>query len=187
MEETNKNQQDSNFETIVLASGCFWCTEAVYARLRGVQQVTSGYCNGHVDQPSYEQVCEGDTGLAECVELVFDPQAITLEQVLQVFFATHDPTTLNRQGNDVGTQYRSGIYTTSAQQFAEVQRFVQALGASGQFPAPIVTEVEPLTRFWPAEDYHQEFFALNPRQPYCSFVVGPKVQKFEQKFAALLK
>ena len=182
-----KNQKDTRLETIVLGGGCFWCTEAVYARLRGVQQVTSGYCNGHVAEPSYEQVCNGDTGLAECVELVFDPQVITLDQLLQVFFATHDPTTLNQQGNDVGTQYRSGIYTTSDEQLSQVRRFVQALAVSGQFNAPIVTEVEPLTRFWPAEDYHQQFFALNPRQPYCNFVVGPKVHKFEQQFAALLK
>ena len=174
-------------ETIVLAGGCFWCTEAVFSRVRGVQSVTSGYANGHVAQPSYEAVCSGTTGHAECIELVFDPGVLPLAQALQIFFATHDPTTPNRQGNDVGTQYRSGIYTTSAEQLAAARAFVQQLADSGQFGAPVVTEVAPLTQFWPAEIYHQEYFDNNPRQPYCQYVVSPKVDKLETRFLDWLK
>ncbi len=177
----------STTEKIYLAGGCFWCTEAVFSRVRGVQSVTSGYANGHVAQPSYEAVCSGTTGHAECIELVFDPAVLPLAQVLQIFFATHDPTTLNRQGNDVGTQYRSGIYTTSTEQLAAARAFVQQLADSGQFGAPVVTEVAPLTQFWPAEIYHQEYFENNPRQPYCQYVVSPKVDKLETRFASWLK
>ncbi|MFE1573685.1 peptide-methionine (S)-S-oxide reductase MsrA [Comamonas odontotermitis] len=177
----------STTEKIYLAGGCFWCTEAVFSRVRGVQSVTSGYANGHVAQPSYEAVCSGTTGHAECIELVFDPGVLPLAQVLQIFFATHDPTTPNRQGNDVGTQYRSGIYTTSAEQLAAVRAFVQQLADSGQFGAPVVTEVALLTQFWPAEIYHQEYFENNPRQPYCQYVVSPKVDKLETRFANWLK
>ena len=176
-----------NVERIYLAGGCFWCTEAVFARVRGVQSVASGYANGQVEAPTYEKVCEGTTGHAECVELVFDPVQLPLSQVLTVFFATHDPTTRNRQGNDVGTQYRSAIYTTSDAQLAAVQQFVQQLNAAGQFGVPVVTEVEPLRKFWPAEAYHQEYFENNPRQPYCSYVVGPKVDKLETHFSNWLK
>lgn len=177
----------STTEKIYLAGGCFWCTEAVFSRVRGVQSVTSGYANGHVAQPSYEAVCSGTTGHAECIELVFEPGVLPLAQVLQIFFATHDPTTPNRQGNDVGTQYRSGIYTTSAEQLAAVHAFVQQLADSGQFGAPVVTEVAPLSQFWSAEIYHQEYFDNNPRQPYCQYVVSPKVDKLETRFASWLK
>ena len=177
----------SSTETIYLAGGCFWCTEAVFARVRGVLGVTSGYANGQLANPSYEQVCSGTTGHAECIELRFDPSVLPLEQVLQIFFATHDPTTLNRQGNDVGTQYRSAIFCTHAQQLAAVRAYVQQLQASGQFGAPLVTEVEPLARFWTAEAYHQEYFDHNPRQPYCQYVVAPTVDKLETRFSSWLK
>lgn len=168
-------------ETIYLAGGCFWCTEAVFDRVRGVIDVQSGYANGHVDHPSYEQICEGTTGHAEVVRVVFEPQTIGLRQLLEIFFAMHDPTTLNRQGNDVGTQYRSGIYVLGESQ-AQVARDVIAELAP-EAGGPIVTEVLPLKCYWPAEDYHQDYFAQHPGQGYCAFVVSPKVQKFRHSFA----
>ena len=172
---------------IYLAGGCFWCTEGVYTRVRGVTRVVSGYANGHVPNPSYEQICTGTTGHAECVELTFDPAVLPLAQILDIFFATHDPTTLNRQGNDVGTQYRSAVYTTSDAQLQQVRAYMQQLAASGQFGAAIVTEVAPLQQFWPAEGYHQDYFAHNARQPYCQYVVAPKVDKLERGFSHWLK
>ena len=178
MNEINTLRQ----ETIYLAGGCFWCTEAVFQRVRGVLRVQSGYANGHVDQPSYEQVCQGDTGHAEAVEVVFDPAVITLEAILEVFFGTHDPTTLNRQGNDVGEQYRSGVYTTSETQHARVLHFVQQLSDDRIFDRPVVTEVAPLRAWWPAEAYHADYFNRNPQQGYCAYVVAPKVLKFQQYF-----
>ena len=174
-------------ETIVLGGGCFWCTEAVFDRVRGIVDVESGYANGHLDHPSYDDICTGQTGHAEVVKLDFDPAVISLRDVLLIFFGTHDPTTLNRQGNDVGTQYRSAIFCTHAQQLAAVRAYVQQLQASGQFGAPLVTEVEPLARFWTAEAYHQEYFDHNPRQPYCQYVVAPKVDKLETRFSSWLK
>ena len=182
-----QSEAPSTTEKIYLAGGCFWCTEAVFARVRGVGSVASGYANGAVPNPSYEQVCSGTTGHAECIEVAFDPQVIPLDKVLHIFFATHDPTTLNRQGNDVGTQYRSAIYTTSDAQLVAARAFVAQLQASGQLGAPVVTEVEPLQHFWPAENYHQEYFANNPRQPYCTYVVAPKVDKLESRFTDWLK
>ena len=181
------NEAQSTPEKIYLAGGCFWCTEAVFDRVRGVQAVTSGYANGQVANPSYEQVCSGNTGHAECVEVTYDPQVLPLDKLLHIFFATHDPTTLNRQGNDVGTQYRSGIYATNAKQLATARAFVQDLNASGQLGAPVVTELLPLQQFWPAENYHQEYFDNNPRQPYCTYVVAPKVDKLETRFTDWLK
>ena len=169
--------------TLYLGGGCFWCTEAVFDRVQGVVDVESGYANGQVPQPTYEQVCTGTTGHAEVIRVQFDPAQLTLEQVLEIFFGTHDPTTLNRQGNDVGTQYRSAIYTTSAQQLTAVQQFVQALNDQQLFGQPVVTEVQPLQSYWPAEDYHQDYFARNPHQGYCAYVVGPKVQKFLTTYA----
>lgn len=174
-------------DTITLGGGCFWCTEAVFDRVRGMVDVESGYANGHLAHPSYEDICTGQTGHAEVVKLEFDPAIISLRDVLLIFFGTHDPTTLNRQGNDAGTQYRSGIYTTSAEQLAAARAFVQQLADSGQFGAPVVTEVAPLTQFWPAEIYHQEYFDNNPRQPYCQYVVSPKVDKLETRFLDWLK
>jgi peptide-methionine (S)-S-oxide reductase len=187
MSENKQNQQDTKLGTIYLAAGCFWCTEAVFGRVRGVVKVVSGYANGQIANPTYEQVCSGTTGHAECVELSFEPQVLPLDKVLHIFFATHDPTTLNRQGNDVGTQYRSGIYTTTPEQLAEATAFVDKLNASGQMGAPVVTEVEPLQHFWNAEAYHQDYFDNNPRQPYCTYVVAPKVDKLETRFADWLK
>lgn len=174
-------------ETIYFGGGCFWCTEAVFDRVQGVLDVESGYANGHVPQPSYEQVCEGTTGHAEVLKVTFDTEQISLHTLLEIFFGTHDPTTLNRQGNDVGTQYRSGIYTTSPQQHEAAQALVQSLNQNKVFGVPVVTEVQPLDNYWPAEDYHQDYFARNPHQGYCAYVVSPKVHKFLQTFAAYAK
>lgn len=183
MNENNSLRQ----ETIYLGGGCFWCTEAVFDRVRGVLDVQSGYANGHVPNPSYEQVCEGTTGHAEVLKVEFDPAQIALEQLLEIFFGTHDPTTLNRQGNDVGTQYRSAIYITTEAQLQQAQAFVQQLNAQNTFGQPVVTQVQPLDNYWPAEGYHQDYFARNPLQGYCAYVVGPKVQKFLHTFAQHVK
>ncbi|HEX5806552.1 MAG TPA: peptide-methionine (S)-S-oxide reductase MsrA [Macromonas sp.] len=174
-------------ETIVLAGGCFWCTEAVFDRVKGVHDVESGYANGQVPQPGYEAVCTGRTGHAEVIKVEFDPQVIGLPQILSIFFAVHDPTTLNRQGHDVGTQYRSGIYCTSAEQLEQVRAWVGELQRQQLFDQPIVTEVELLSSYWPAEDYHQEYFARNPYQGYCVAVAAPKVAKLRAHFADWVK
>lgn len=172
-------------ETITLGGGCFWCLEAVYEQVDGVQAVESGYCNGHVRQPSYQQVCEGNTGHAEVVKVQFDGTKITLREVLEIFFSIHDPTTLNRQGNDVGSQYRSGIYYHDEAQRAVAQAVIDEVNASLKGRA--VTELKPLDSYWRAEDYHQHYFARNPGQGYCAFVVAPKVAKFRKTFAARLR
>lgn len=174
-------------EVIYLGSGCFWCTEAVFDRVQGVLDVESGYANGHVHNPRYEQVCDGTTGHAEVLKVTFDPQQIALPKLLEIFFGTHDPTTPNRQGNDVGPQYRSAIYTTTQPQLDTAQAFVQQLNADRTFGVPVVTEVEPLNGYYPAETYHQDYFARNPHQGYCAYVVGPKVQKFLKTFADYAK
>ena len=174
-------------QTITLGGGCFWCTEAVYVRVRGVLDVESGYSNGHKERPSYEQVCSGSTGHNEVVKLSFDPAQISLHQILSIFFAIHDPTTLNRQGNDAGTQYRSGIYFSTPEQEKVAKDLIRELTNAQLFGAPIVTELLPLANYWPAEDYHQDYYERNPNQGYCSFVVGPKVAKFRKGFAELLK
>ena len=173
--------------TIVLGGGCFWCTEAVFVRVRGVLDVESGYSNGQAERPSYEQVCGGRTGCVEVVKLEFDPEVIPLQQILAIFFAIHDPTTLNRQGHDVGSQYRSGIYCSSAAQQAVARDFIAELEREGAYAAPIVTEVLPLTHYWPAEDYHQDFFARNPTQGYCLAVAAPKVAKLRHAFTDWLR
>jgi peptide-methionine (S)-S-oxide reductase len=170
-----------------LAGGCFWCLEAVFDRLQGVTSVESGYMGGHVDKPTYRQVCEGNTGHAEIVRVTFDPQKISFADLLEVFFTVHDPTTPNRQGNDVGTQYRSAIFYTSEAQHAQAEKTIAELNASNTLPGPVVTTVEPAKEFFVAEDYHQEYFANNSYQPYCQFVVSPKVKKFEKKFAEKVK
>ncbi|WP_180682641.1 peptide-methionine (S)-S-oxide reductase MsrA [Tepidicella baoligensis] len=172
-----------NLETVVLGGGCFWCTEAVFDQVRGVQDVESGYSNGHTPNPTYEEVCSGTTGHAEVVRVVFDPAVIGLRQILQIFFAVHDPTTLNRQGADVGTQYRSGIYWTHPEQAVVANALIAELQAAGVFDAPIVTEVKPLANYHRAEDYHQAFFARHPFHGYCMAVAAPKVQKLRQVFA----
>lgn len=172
-------------DVITLAGGCFWCLEAVYEQVDGVIAVESGYSNGHVPDPSYEQVCGGQTGHAEVVRVTFDPQQISLRELLEIFFTIHDPTTRNRQGNDIGTQYRSGIYHTSAEQ-ETVAREVLA-EANVQLKGRVVTELAPLANYSRAEPYHQHYFARNPGQGYCAFVVAPKVEKFKRTFAARLR
>ncbi|VUZ24841.1 Peptide methionine sulfoxide reductase MsrA [uncultured Comamonas sp.] len=168
--------------SIYLAGGCFWCTEAIFSRVRGVLEVRSGYANGHLAHPSYEQVCSGTTGHAEVLQVVYDPQVLPLAGLLEIFFATHDPTTPDRQGNDVGPQYRSGIYTTTAEQLASARDYVAQLNQHHAFPAPVVTEVAPLTAFYPAEDAHQDYFARHPEAGYCAWVIAPKVAKFTARF-----
>jgi len=174
-------------QTITLGGGCFWCTEAVYVRVKGVLDVESGYSNGASPQPSYEQVCTGRTGYNEVVKLVYDPAQISVREILEIFFLIHDPTTLNYQGNDRGTQYRSGIYFTTPEQQQQALALIAELGDSGAYPEPIVTEVLPLASYWPAEDHHQDFFEKHPNQGYCMAVAGPKVAKFRKTFARLQK
>jgi peptide-methionine (S)-S-oxide reductase len=174
-------------ETIVLGGGCFWCTEAVYVKVRGVTDVESGYSNGQAERPSYEDVCTGETGHAEVVKLEYDPAQVTLRQILEIFFVIHDPTTPDRQGNDVGSQYRSGIYYTTPQQKKVAEQIVRELNEGNAFGRPLVTEVAPLANYWPAEAYHQDFFERNPHQGYCMAVAAPKVAKFRKTFAELAK
>jgi peptide-methionine (S)-S-oxide reductase len=180
-------QPSNATEVATLAGGCFWCLEAVFDQVQGVTDVVSGYAGGSIPNPTYKQVCTGNTGHAEVVQVTFDPQAISFEEILEIFFGIHDPTTLNRQGADVGTQYRSAIFYHSPEQKAIAEALIRRLGAEHIWPNPIVTEVAPLTAFYPAEDYHQEYFANNPYQPYCVAVVAPKVSKFRQKHADKLK
>ncbi|WP_353143869.1 peptide-methionine (S)-S-oxide reductase MsrA [Acinetobacter pragensis] len=168
----------------LFGGGCFWCTEAVFLQLKGVNQVTSGYAGGHIPQPTYEQICNGDTQHAEVILIEYDELQISFTQLLEVFFAIHDPTTLNRQGNDVGTQYRSVIYYLNDGQQLQAQQCIDALKADG---LNIVTELSPAPIFYPAEDYHQNFFARNPAQGYCNFAIPPKLMKLRSKFQALLK
>ncbi|WP_343641017.1 peptide-methionine (S)-S-oxide reductase MsrA [Roseateles sp.] len=172
-------------DLITLGGGCFWCTEAVFLRVKGVRAVESGYTNGQVAQPNYEQVCSGNTGHAEVVRVRFDTSVVSLEDLLQVFFTIHDPTTLNRQGADVGTQYRSGIYYTRPEQLGVIRQVLD--DAQRAHGGKVVTEVQPEQNYWPAEAYHQNYFANHPEQGYCAFVVAPKVDKFALKFKALLK
>ncbi|MFT0173112.1 peptide-methionine (S)-S-oxide reductase MsrA [Paraburkholderia mimosarum] len=175
-------------ETATLGGGCFWCLEAVYLRVNGVGAVESGYAGGHVANPSYGQVYDGDTGHAEVVKVEFDPATISYREILDIFFAIHDPTQLNRQGNDVGTQYRSAIFTHSEAQRETAEQAIRELAAEGVYDGKIVTQVLPLDgNYFPAEAYHQNYFAQHPNQGYCSFVVAPKVAKFRQKFAHRLK
>jgi peptide-methionine (S)-S-oxide reductase len=170
-----------------LAGGCFWCLEAVYLRAAGIERAVSGYMGGDVVNPTYRAVCSGKTGHAEVVQLHFDPARISFRDLLEIFFTIHDPTTLNRQGNDVGTQYRSAIFYHSDEQREQAQALISELTAAAKFRDPIVTEVTPAVTFYPAEDYHQNYFDLNGEQPYCRFVVAPKVRKFEQVFGAQRK
>ncbi|MFN3390901.1 MAG: peptide-methionine (S)-S-oxide reductase MsrA [Meiothermus ruber] len=174
-------------EVATLGGGCFWCLEAVFDELKGVVDVVSGYSGGHVPNPTYEQVCSKQTGHAEVVQITFDPSVISYREVLEVFFTIHDPTTPNRQGNDVGPQYRSVIFYHSPEQQAVAQEVIQALTQARVWENPIVTELVPFERFYPAEDYHQEYFKRNPYQPYCALVVGPKVAKFRKQYFDRLK
>ena len=177
----------ANEEIAVLGGGCFWCLEAVFDRLTGVKSVESGYMGGNLDNPTYQQVCSGRTNTAEGVRVTFDPRELTYRELLDVFFSIHDPTTLNRQGNDAGTQYRSVIFYTSEEQRGEAEKTISELNAAREWPDPIVTKLEPAAKFYVAEDYHQEYYANNSYQPYCQFVVAPKVKKFQQKFAQRVK
>ncbi|NNJ10335.1 peptide-methionine (S)-S-oxide reductase MsrA [Chloroflexales bacterium ZM16-3] len=174
-------------EVATLGGGCFWCLEAVFDQLAGVTDVVSGYAGGHVANPSYKAVCNGTTGHAEVVQVTFDPAQVSFRELLEVFFSAHDPTTLNRQGADVGTQYRSAIFFHSEAQRATAQQLIAELNAAHAWPGTIVTEVAEAGTFYPAEDYHQEYFANNGRQPYCQFVVAPKVAKFRKQYAERLK
>ncbi len=174
-------------ETATLAGGCFWCLEAVFLRLRGVQRVESGYAGGHVEDPTYHAVCTGSTGHAEVVQVDYDPAQISYSELLEVFFAIHDPTTLNRQGADVGTQYRSAIFYHDDAQKQQAERTIAELNSQKIWDKPIVTEVAPLTKFYSAEAYHREYYDRNPEQGYCQVVISPKVAKLRQKFAEKLK
>ncbi|MEX0892963.1 MAG: peptide-methionine (S)-S-oxide reductase MsrA [Gemmatimonadota bacterium] len=174
-------------ETSTLGGGCFWCLDAIFRQLQGVQAVASGYAGGTAPDPTYEQVCTGATGHAEVVRVTYDPDELPYSELLEIFFAIHDPTTLNRQGGDVGTQYRSIILTESEEQARVAREMKTALEADGPWEDPIVTAIEPLERFWPAEAYHENYLARNPEQAYCQAVINPKVAKFRQKFAHRLK
>lgn len=174
-------------ETAYFGSGCFWCTEAMFKNLKGVISVVSGYGGGNVENPSYEAVCSGQTGHAECTRVEFDPKTIPYEKLVEIFFLTHDPTTLNRQGNDVGEQYRSTIFYLTAEQKLSAEKIKAEIEKGGIYPSPIITQMEPFKNFFPAENYHQNYFANNPNAPYCQAVINPKVAKFRQKFSALLK
>jgi peptide-methionine (S)-S-oxide reductase len=174
-------------ETATLGGGCFWCLEAVFERLEGVEKVVSGYAGGRVPDPSYELVCSGLTGHAEVVQITFDPSVLPYRELLEIFFAFHDPTTLNRQGNDVGTQYRSAIYYHSPEQERTAREVIEQLRRDGTWDDPIVTEVTPLDRFYPAEEYHQQYFQRNPTRMYCQAVVAPKVAKLRREYAARLR
>jgi peptide-methionine (S)-S-oxide reductase len=179
--------EKATLETATFGTGCFWCTEAVFQQLEGVSKVTSGYSGGSVESPTYKQVCTGTTGHAECLKIEYDPTKITFDELLEVFWQVHDPTTVNRQGNDIGTQYRSVVFYHDAIQKSKVQKYATALNKSGAFANQIVTKLEPFVKFYPAEDYHQNCFNLNGSESYCQFVIKPKVEKFEKVFKNKLK
>jgi peptide-methionine (S)-S-oxide reductase len=176
-----------NLESAIFGGGCFWCLEAVFDQLQGVTSVESGYAGGKIENPTYQQVCGGGTGHVEVVRVNFDPQEITYGDLLDVFFSVHDPTTLNRQGNDIGTQYRSVIYYTSDEQRVAAEKAIVDLNAARTFPNPVVTTVEGAPKFFVAEPYHQEYYVNNSSQPYCQFVVAPKVKKFQKSFSQKMK
>jgi peptide-methionine (S)-S-oxide reductase len=179
--------KEQSKELATLAGGCFWCLEAVYKELRGVERVVSGYAGGHVERPTYREVCDGTTGHAEVVQITFDPALVSYRELLEVFFTIHDPTTPNRQGADVGTQYRSAVFYHTPEQRETAEQVIAEMEAARVWDSPIVTEVSPLAEFYPAEDYHQDYFEKNPSQPYCRAVVEPKVSKFRRLFLDRLK
>lgn len=174
-------------EVATFGNGCFWCTEAIFQNLKGVEKVVSGYSGGHVDNPTYKQVCNGTTGHAEVIQISYDPSVISYDELLEVFWKTHDPTTPNRQGNDVGPQYRSAVFYHNDTQKEKADKYKKELNEAGAYDKPIVTEITAFEKFYPAEDYHQNYFNLNGSQPYCSFVIRPKVEKFEKVFKDKLK
>ncbi len=184
---SENNQNNGSLAVATLAGGCFWCLEAVFDSLKGVVDVVSGYSGGRVPSPSYQLVCTGTTGHAEVVHVTYDPQQISYKELLRVFFTIHDPTTLNRQGNDIGEQYRSAIFYRTDQEKADAEEVVRELEAEQVWNRPIVTQITPFEAFYPAEDYHQEYFAKNPYQPYCQVVVAPKVAKFRKHYLDKLK
>ncbi len=188
-DKSNKNLKTMNVksETITFGTGCFWCTEAVFQQLEGVIKVTSGYSGGHVVNPTYEQVCEKNTGHAEVCQLEYDPSKISVDELMSVFWQTHDPTTPNRQGNDVGPQYRSVIFYHTDEQKLKAEKYKEELSKSGAWDKPIITAIEPFTNFYPAENYHQNYYNQNGNQPYCYFVIRPKLEKFEKVFKDKLK
>ncbi len=185
--EGEPDKMPDELETATLGAGCFWCVEAVYQDIKGVQNVLSGYSGGRTENPTYEEVCGGATGHAEAVQITFDPAVISFEDIIYIFWRTHDPTTLNRQGADSGTQYRSVIYHHSDEQKTAAERSKQETDASGLWPDPIVTEISPATTFYTAETYHQDYFRINPDQPYCRMVIDPKMRKFRKQFPEKLK
>lgn len=189
--EATKSEASPNdaakLETATFASGCFWCTEAVFQNLRGVKSVVSGYSGGKGENPTYEDVCTGRTGHAEVIQVTFDPKVISFDELLKVFWQTHDPTTPNQQGHDIGTQYRSAVFYHNDEQRDVAEKYKKQLDAAKTFAKPIVTEITPFTKFYPAEKYHQNYFNQNPAQSYCQFVIRPKVEKFNKEFKALLK
>lgn len=185
---TVHNTVAAGTETATFANGCFWCTEAIFEQLNGVISATSGYTGGQTKNPTYKEVCTGETGHAECLQIVFDPAKISFDELLEVFWETHDPTTLNRQGNDIGTQYRSGIFYHNEEQKQKAEKYKAELNKSGAFDNPIVTEITPFSVFYPAEDYHQQYFENNENNnPYCRVVIRPKVDKFRKVFKNKLK
>lgn len=173
-------------EKATFGSGCFWCTEAMFKRLKGISNVKSGYSGGHAENPTYKQVCTGETGHAEVIQLDYDPKVISYDELLEVFWKTHDPTTLNRQGNDVGTQYRSAVFYHNEEQRQLAESYKKKLDDSEIWPDPIVTEITAFEKFYPAEEYHNDYFSQNESQPYCALVVAPKVEKFKKIFAEKL-
>jgi peptide-methionine (S)-S-oxide reductase len=177
----------ANTDTATFANGCFWCTEAIFQQLDGVLKVTSGYSGGHVVNPSYKEVTTGTTGHAECIQIVYDPKKLSFDELLEVFWQTHDPTTLNRQGNDVGPQYRSAVFYHNQEQKEKAEKYKAELDKSGAFNNPIVTEVSPFTSFYVAENYHQDYYNNNGSQPYCYYVIRPKLEKFQKVFKTKLK
>lgn len=181
-QENGKTYPDKDKEVATLAGGCFWCLEAIFKEVKGIEEVMSGYSGGTTVNPSYTEVCSGATGHAESVQLTYDPKMISFGEILAIFFAVHDPTTLNRQGADVGTQYRSAIFYHNPQQKAEAEAAIKQLIASKVWGAPVVTQVAPFKDFYPAEEYHREYFARNPEQPYCAVVIAPKLEKFRKQY-----
>jgi peptide-methionine (S)-S-oxide reductase len=185
--DTGSLRQAPGLAKATFGGGCFWCVEAVFQRLKGVESVVSGYSGGHVKNPDYRQVCNGDTGHAEVIQITYDPRRISYDELLEVFWKTHDPTTPNQQGNDYGPQYRSVVFYHDDEQRKLAEHYKEELDASGAFRRPIVTEISPFTEFYPAEDYHQQYFELNPEQMYCRMVIAPKVDKFQKVFRDKLK
>lgn len=177
----------AKMDTATFGTGCFWCTEAIFQELKGVTKVTSGYSGGHVTKPTYEEVCSGTTGHAECLQIVYDPKVISFDELLEVFWESHDPTTLNRQGNDIGTQYRSVVFFHNEEQRQKTEHYKAELTKNHAYDKPIVTEITPFARFYAAENYHQDYFNLHGSQPYCHLVIRPKVEKFEKIFKNKLK